>query len=1004
MVLPGSGDWVGPLSSSLRTHERERGEVRTSLPRYEIVEEIKRGGMGVVYRAWDPQLGREVALKVLLEDSDAEARRRFLREAQLAAQLHHPNIVPVYDTGECMGQVYLAMLLIDGATLDKAGLDLRGSMAAVRDAARAIDFAHQKSVVHRDIKPSNVMVDRQGRVYVTDFGLARKTDAAAKLTLTGVVLGTPAYMAPEQAQGQGADSRSDVYSLGATLYELSTGQPPFSGPDPVAILLDTALKEPPPPRSRRPGLPRDVETIVLKAMERDPARRYATAGAMAEDLQRCLDGEPILARPPGVARRARRFLARHRWLLPAGSVAAAAALAFWLFAPAPDPEVERVGAHIVALEFDSARDLLGKLERERPGDPRVEALAKQFREAVDRELQRDLKELALALGNDGPAAALVEKMRRLAMDHPRTLQASDLLQDFRRVRDEYDRRRQSFDELLQKNDWEGAWGEVLKLGDLPVKGLAALGLPAEFPGAREEAKGRRERLSTRLQDKILGESTPPQIVADCLGLLKVVDPAEHKATSDSLGRKEIRLKAQKHSDDVADFCLDGYLDAARISLRRLEELPSPPPELVQRARDHVSSLQVLERDAEEGIEELLHSLTRDQLDPLLLERLRGSRPTSELLSFLSSQLEYQVSFFEALRGLDRLAEEGDAGRIRKALEGLTDERFRGITRRDGRVADRLLRVGRARLGTGDAAGAEEWLGKGVKLAPGNWEILEERGVARRELAEPEAAEADWKAAKARIDEVPQIGRTPELLLGRARLLRRLGDPKGALGAARDLPKTAERELFLAQLGYLAEQYDEARTALENAGRLGADTGRLSYWLGLCRAKGDPEQALARFRESALPDAHYQRAALHVDLRQGSPAVTAADEALSRAGGLTDEEAMGHFRGDLNRPRRENVRLFKRDAHYVRASGQYELQAFLKCVDDASESLRVGGEHTEALLLRGMAQFRLGQYEKARSDAARVIELCRELPGAQHAARAGRASELKAACEQKLKTP
>jgi tetratricopeptide (TPR) repeat protein/predicted Ser/Thr protein kinase len=294
-------DWTDRLSDSLRRHETDRREGSGPRFRYRILEELSRGGMGVVYRALDPQLGREVALKVLLEHGNgtAEGRERFARESQLAARLHHPNIVPVYDTGEHEGRAFLAMQLIDGTTLEKAKPDLRTALAAVRDAALALDYAHVQGVIHRDVKPSNLMLDRQGRIYVADFGVARAPGIAAQLTLPGVVVGTPAYMSPEQARGTDVDGRADVYALGATLYELATGQAPYPGADRREVLEAVGGTAPPPPRAIRPDLSRNVEAIILKAMDRDLRDRYSTAGALAEDIDRYLRGDRPLARPRG---------------------------------------------------------------------------------------------------------------------------------------------------------------------------------------------------------------------------------------------------------------------------------------------------------------------------------------------------------------------------------------------------------------------------------------------------------------------------------------------------------------------------------------------------------------------------------------------------------------------------------------------------------------------------------------------------------------------------------
>lgn len=273
---------------------------------HELIDELGRGGMGVVYRARQRSLGREVALKVLLHGPLAgdNAIARFRAEASAAAGLRHPNIVPVFEVGEERGRPYFSMELVRGQTLAEAvtagplGADRAASYT--RRIAEAIHYAHGQGVLHRDLKPSNVLLDERDEPRVADFGLAKHVDQASDLTLTWQVFGTPAYIAPEQADpghGTGVGVRSDVYSIGATLYHLVTGRPPFTGESPSAILRQVGEAEPISPRLLNPSVPRDLETICLKCLQKDVARRYATASELAADLDRFLKGEPIRARP-----------------------------------------------------------------------------------------------------------------------------------------------------------------------------------------------------------------------------------------------------------------------------------------------------------------------------------------------------------------------------------------------------------------------------------------------------------------------------------------------------------------------------------------------------------------------------------------------------------------------------------------------------------------------------------------------------------------------------------
>src|SRR6516164_400888 len=323
---------------------------------FELVREIGRGGMGIVYEARQVSLNRKVALKVLGPGLALTARAvdRFRHEAEAAARLHHTHIVPVYATGAQDGVHYYAMELIEGPSLDQVLRHLRGpeepaspspvaqtapydpnagladeaglsasslsSGGAYFDTvagmlagvAEALDHAHRQGVIHRDIKPGNLLLSPDGRLSLNDFGLARMLEQPG-MTMTGEFVGTPAYMSPEQiASGRTpVDHRTDIYSLGATLYELLTLQPPFPGKQRDQVLAQILHKEPKAPRKVNAKVPVDLETICLKALEKDPDRRYQTAGAMAEDLRRYVNRFAISARRAGPAERLRKWIRRH---------------------------------------------------------------------------------------------------------------------------------------------------------------------------------------------------------------------------------------------------------------------------------------------------------------------------------------------------------------------------------------------------------------------------------------------------------------------------------------------------------------------------------------------------------------------------------------------------------------------------------------------------------------------------------------------------------------------
>ncbi len=379
-------DMLGRMAAPIRAAMPARWP--DSIGPYQILGEIARGGMGVVLRARHTHLGRPAAIKLLLAGKHASADdlARFRREAHAAASLDHPNIVPLHEVGEHDGLPYLVMKQMAGSLADALNRgEFKPCPAAARRAAslvalvaRAVHHAHSRGVLHRDLKPANVLLDADGSPAVSDFGLARRADAPGS-TASGAMLGTPAYMSPEQAAGRTREVSvlSDVYGLGAILYELLTGRPPFTGGSAIEVLRKVLDEEPAPPRSFAPAVGAALETIVRKCLDKTPSRRYASALALAEDLERWLAGEPILARPAGPLERAWRWARRHP------TVALLSALLLTVVA---------AGVALVTHEWLRAEGALDLVKKERDAAKAALAQAGVARAAADESARQAKKE------------------------------------------------------------------------------------------------------------------------------------------------------------------------------------------------------------------------------------------------------------------------------------------------------------------------------------------------------------------------------------------------------------------------------------------------------------------------------------------------------------------------------------------------------------------------------------------------------------------------------------
>lgn len=387
------------VDSGLLTREQTRALLSSELPadvaelagdparrfgHFIRIRQLGRGGFGTVDLVWDTRLYRRTALKIL-KDADPEEVARFQREARLAAGLSHPNIAAVYEVGDVAGTHFISMQYVDGDTLSRLRLSVKEAVAAVREAAEAVAHAHESGIIHRDLKPHNIMRNRQGQTFVLDFGLARSSKPGSSMTMSGDILGTPAYMAPEQARGERAGPEADVYGLGATLYELVTGRPPFAGGSAIDVVRQVLDRDPARPTSLNPELDRDVETIVLKAMEKDPARRYAGARELAEDLRRLTAGEAIQARPASPAYRARKYVARRKAVVSAVALLATGlgyALFSLLWPGRVSVKSTPPGAAIIVDGNGTETRTPGTVLVWPPGRHRVEILADTYETAI----------------------------------------------------------------------------------------------------------------------------------------------------------------------------------------------------------------------------------------------------------------------------------------------------------------------------------------------------------------------------------------------------------------------------------------------------------------------------------------------------------------------------------------------------------------------------------------------------------------------------------------------
>jgi hypothetical protein len=938
-VLVGTGmpddGWLDRLSGSLREHEEKRDQIASFPPRYEVLEEISRGGMGTVYRAWDPQLGRNVALKVLRSEdgSAAEAHERFQREARLAASLHHPHIVPIYDSGTWQGQDYIAMQLLEGQTLAHVRPDRRTALTCIRDAARALHYAHGEGIVHRDIKPSNLMLDGNGRVYVADFGVARQSVATASMTTPGTVVGTPAYMSPEQAMGLPADARSDVYSLGATLYELLTGKAPFDG-DPHAVIEAVRTREPETARRMLRDLSKNVEAILAGAMERKPEDRYPSAAALADDIDRYLAGERPTRRPRGLSYRVQREFVRHPWrsggtiLLCLLLVMAGVVLGYFIRGfvhlqlgwQEKDRDLRKKHFKIAEFFFKDAVIELAEIERQEKDEARL--VARKAAEARERAL----------------AQASAEEKRR--------------------IQENAEKLRLEADEAKRKLLISETYEAVLKA----LRDHTLTNIPVPL-----------ESLKTAAPDKYLE-------------LLPLVRDAEFNQGMELLNALASKGAEEEFPAVYARLSGSEYAEISDRKTRLFKPVFNFAAELVSRKQLRGALRWLNEAESLSIPDASFYRLRGTTL--LELQDWEGAQKDLDLLIGANRAGELPPPAFAVLayrKGHEALLREAWSEAIRQfAIATHIDSRHamahhdRGIARfRSGRhpreVLDQDLRT------------ALE-INPDLKIAPEYREVTLAYSKAQTEefWAAEDAQKRDtaWHAAIAWLTDIgKRLGDSPALLIEKAKMYRRLRNYDAALSCLSGQPETAELLRIRGQIIFEKAfehakdpvQLSKALADFDHAVIVDPKNALAIYWRGTCNhSAGNIANALEDLNSSRnlgldTADLHYQLGLLKLTLRDAAPSIESATSALARASTLTEEGFIANLYELRGLSRSSGIRLLERDSLFCRARAQFDLSQFQSCSEDCTRILAADPRFYKALILRGESACREKRYTEALKD-------------------------------------
>ena len=970
---------------------------------YVVISELGRGGMGVVYRAYDLRVNRHVAIKMILNAAqlDAEDLARFQREAQVAARLRHPGIVSLYEVGTHNGQPFLVMEYVEGESFDdllkRDRIGPRQTATIIAEVASALQHAHDQAVIHRDIKPANVLLDGSGRAHITDFGLAKDTSAQAQLTQTGQIMGTPAYMAPEQAGAErfGQGPHTDVYALGAMAYRALCGRPPFQGATQVSLLKQILFDEPAAPKTIDPAIHIDIETITLRCLEKEPKRRYPSAQEVADELERFLAGNAINARPLTKLQKLQRWTLRNRLL----AAASAAIILLTTGTAVAGPLLyqralrQRHEAAITLAKQD-AREALKALEtpRDSSGDEHI-ATGLATLESVRR---------WHGLVPDNQRAAVVAASRRAIRHLSRT--------------------------ALEEQAWSvavHAWtqGKHLGLGEEEIRS----GLEAVEAARNREVRERREEVQGWLDMALRGDLALHTAYQDALfALVRFRDPETVGQLARALDGVTTRL--QEASRALYMQAATPSLDEVRAGLTTLEGLGDAidrwqgqrPGERLDDATSFLlreARLRVVARRRRE-VAAMGHQISWIEILVATLSQSAG--PAALRSAKLCCEALHRIG---VARGAEEslaayLLAQWDQARASQAMEALlatgapnsgplllvARERF-GANSPLWHRAARLLRaqgstppmpggsatalIGRSLIKRGgdDLDGAMADLDQAVSIAPGDSRTWLERGIARRFTD-------DWHGALADLTRAIEINpRSARAFSNRGAALRSLGrdDEAGAdYDQALSLdPNSLSALLFRGNL--LRERKEWAAANADYSSAIAQHPHYAFGWSSRAGIRAALEQyssALADIDRALSLDPDYpQFWFLRGEIQLLSGNLEAAHRDLSRAIEL-DPRHWSYFwrRGDARRMQRDlpaaledydtalRLNPDSGDTHLERAFVLHDMARFPEALDSAERALDLSPDQPRRWEIRGQIRQALGNTEGARADYDKAVSL------------------------------